>query len=166
MANRKTSENLSISPESTFFFITIEHIPLDSTCSSILVQLLDRLGPDIKVLLARKNDELDTIFLGLTSSTNFTNTIIYEYVTSYFFVMESLAKLIIIVSRRKGLNSSCTEMMSFLDILHWGISPAELHIWGSAFKRKLCLVIVANQYLSQTKKEKIESPVVESGGIK
>jgi len=138
----------TIIPESCYFLITCVNVPVDTTLSSMLLQVLARFGPDVRVILARKSEENDTIYIGITSSTNYTNSMVRDLVTSLFLGLESPTKLVVEVSRRKGFNSSCAELMEFPDRLLWGISPAELQIRGDSFKRKQRLVVAATQYFS------------------
>lgn len=147
MSTQTTRDKLS-AETSSYFMVTCSNVPVDATLSSLLVQLLSRFGPDVRVILARSSEENDTLFIGVASSTNYTNSMVRDYVTSMFNGLESPIKLVVLVSRRKGLNSSCAELMAFPDIVLWGISPAELQIRGDAFKRKQRLVVVATQYFS------------------
>ena len=118
----KTPENIVSStsqirgPIASYWFITCEHVPVDSTSQSILLQLLARMDTEIKVMVAgdRKEEKLD---IGLELYNNLTNTMIRELVNSCFCGLEGPGRLMIGISRRKGINSSCADLMEFPDIV-------------------------------------------------
>ena len=89
MSTHSTPDSVSMKGESSYFCITCSNVPVDATLSSMLLKLLSLFGPDVRVILARKSEENDTIYIGLASSTNYTNSMVRDYVTSLFLGLGS-----------------------------------------------------------------------------
>lgn len=133
-------------PSSSYWLISCYNVPMDSTLKSILVQILETLDSNVRVMLAIKGENSFVIAMEIRDS--YTSAMIREFIIYCFRGMEGIVPLSVSISRRKGLNSLCADFLNLPNPLLWGVNNEELFIRGTAFQRKQRLALVAKQFIS------------------